>query len=223
MAQSVKRERPQSGWGFIVFANSQCEHYDSGAYQQVTSSMKMEIEAITRALRWIADHRAETTHAVVATDSMCTLKKIEGGLLRVEWMEAIRATAMMSITWIFCPGHAGVKGNEKADKLASEAVPIENAHRLQMDKKEAMSTLIKTMREEEDRVIDAMGYVLRMKEIGVKRGEGRKSNISGKTRRVSNQVKTGTLSMDTLRTILNRGTEHVWICPECKEVDACHK
>ena len=26
------------------------------------------------------------------------------------------------MAWIFCPGHAGVVGNERADKLAGEAV-----------------------------------------------------------------------------------------------------
>ena len=175
----------------------------------------MEVEAITRALNWIKRTRSLANHAVVVTDSQSALRKIEQRWLRTEWLQSIKETRLQAITWIFCPGHAGVKGNEAADNLAGQAL-IEND--IKLDKAEVLKLLTEKLREEEETTQHVYHGVERMKELNKKKGEGRKSQLSGRMRRIYNQLSTGTISVYTLQSILKRGTEHVWVCPECDDV-----
>ena len=151
---------------------------------------------------------------VIITDSQSTLRRIEAGSLRAEWLAAIGSTAIMGIVWIFCPGHAGVKGNEKADQLAGNANIDEN---LKMDKAEVMKKLSEHLRHQEIEEEEAHYAIERMREMGVKRGEGRKTQLAGRCRKVRNQVLTGTISQDTLRLVVQGGAEHLWVCPACHE------
>ena len=179
--------------------------------------MKMEIEAVTRALGGLQDARPRTTHLIIVTDSQSILCRVEKGLLRSEWMNPIQLTSLRAITWIFCPGHSGVKGNEEADRLAGSAV-VDG--QVKFDKGEVLKTLEEKLRDEEDRETAEHHAIIRMREMGIERGEGRKERLSGKERRRHNQTATGTISMDTLRALMLRGTEHVWTCPVCNDVVA---
>jgi ribonuclease HI len=38
-------------------------------------------------------------------------------MFRAEWLETLNKTKVVGITWIYCSGHAGVHGNEEADRL----------------------------------------------------------------------------------------------------------
>ena len=42
-------------------------------------------------------------------------------MLYADWKSTIRESSLEKVAWIFSPGHAGVAGNERADKLAGEA------------------------------------------------------------------------------------------------------
>ena len=212
---SVRRGE-QSGWGFVVFIGNTRIHGGSGGTARTTSSMRMEMEAITKALDWLKEERAETTHLVVVTDSQSILRKVEKRRLRSEWIEAIEQTSLRAIAWIFCPGHAGVKGNEEADKLAGTAPVV--GEDIPFDKSEILKILEKNLRDNEEKETEDHHSITRMQEMQIERGEGRRSRLSGKERRLYNQKATGTMSMDTLRTILLRGTEHLWTCPECNDV-----
>ena len=178
--------------------------------------MRMEVEAITKALEWMTAACPRTTHTVLITDSMSTLKKIEKGFLRREWMDTIRGSPLRSLTWIFCPGHAGVGVNEEADRLAGDA-PLGDDF-VQLDRHQILQRLSQDLIELEERETDGSHYVERMKELGIQRGSGKHTDISGNNRRISNQILTGTISRHTLNAILERGTEHLWTCPECNDV-----
>ena len=54
---------------------------DSGAHRVTTSSLAMEVKAVTRAIQWLTFQRdAQITHAIILTDSMNPLQKVESGI-----------------------------------------------------------------------------------------------------------------------------------------------
>ena len=117
---SVTRER--SGWGFTVKHGGRTAHEDSGAPRVTTSSLTMEVEAVTHAIQWLASHRdAQITHAIILTDSMNLLQKGESGMGCLDWHTAMHSLWLQRLLWIYCPGHAGVSRNERSDRLASTA------------------------------------------------------------------------------------------------------
>ena len=80
-------------------------HTEAEVSGMTTSSMRMEVEAITRALRWLSWTRPETMHLAILTDSQSVLTKVDTGQLRAEWLAAIEGTGLNKITWIYCPRH----------------------------------------------------------------------------------------------------------------------
>ena len=97
-------------------------HEDSGAHRVTTSSLTKEVEAVTHAIQWLASQRdARITHAIILTDSMNLLQKVESGMGCPNWHTAMHSLQLQRLLWIYCPGHAGVSGNERADRLASTA------------------------------------------------------------------------------------------------------
>ena len=141
------------------------------------------------------------------------MKRVANRTLRTEWIYSIEQSRLKKITWIYAPSHTGVTGNEMADKLANNA-PL-NTH-LKMDKKDVLAALTTTLLDEEmqqDRVA-----IQKMEERGTSRGSGRNDMVNGNERRIKNQINTGIISSKTLSWILHRGTEHLWECPECRDV-----
>ena len=118
---SVAKDR--SGWGFTAKQGGRTVHEDSGAHRVTTSSLTMEAEAATHAIQWLASQRdARITHAVIVTDSMNLLQKEESGMGCPDWHTAMHSLRLQRLLWIYCPGHAGVNGNERADGLARTGV-----------------------------------------------------------------------------------------------------
>jgi ribonuclease HI len=68
----------------------------SGAYETTTSSMRMEIEAVTAAIAWLVER--STSHAVIVTDSQSMLRKIEKDMLRKEWIHLLDNANIGSLT-----------------------------------------------------------------------------------------------------------------------------
>ena len=61
------------------------------------------------------------TQSYKYTDSMNLLQKVESGMGCPYWHTAMHSLRLQRLLWIYCPGHAGVSGNERADRLASTA------------------------------------------------------------------------------------------------------
>ena len=111
---------------------------------------------------------------------MSTLAKIQNGLLHTEWVASIRQSHLQSVRWIFCPGHAGVLGNERADALAGEAL---NECTLTLDPPIVLalvSEYLDTSRVDTDYTTSCL------KDKGIPRGAGRKHNSHGPSRCISN-------------------------------------
>ena len=69
------------GTGLVGVSQSSRVHEDSGAHRVTTSSLIMEVEAVTHAIQWLASQRdSHITHAIIFTDSMNLLQKVESGM-----------------------------------------------------------------------------------------------------------------------------------------------
>ena len=201
---SVQREVPtKSGWGLYARINGVTAMERSGATSIVTSSMVMEVKAITETLRWMTEEHL--TKAIIATDSMSTLQKVERKMLYADWVALIREGGIELLKWIFCPGHAGVIGNERADFLAGQATI---GGTLTLDPPTILANVNEFLLMHEPLT---NSYTLdALKENGIKRGYSRASTLRGKIRRCTNQMMMGTVSIHTLRWLLERRGEELY-------------
>ena len=136
---------------------------------------------------------------------MSTLDKIKRGRMYADWLVSIESSDLSRLQWIFCPGHAGVKGNERADELAGTAV-IDGELKLDGP------TVLRIVRDHlANRRVEESYTKDRLIESGVKYGEGRKSNVRDPTRRYTNQLMMETISVYTLKWSLQRRAEEVWV------------
>ena len=69
----------KSGWAFTASRHGATQQEGSGAISITTSSMLMEIKAITEALKWLCSCTYQ--NATFLTDSKSTLEKIKTGQL----------------------------------------------------------------------------------------------------------------------------------------------
>ena len=181
-----------------------------------TSSMAMEIKAISEALEWVTQQ--EIQHVLIATDSMSTLEKIRCGNLYADWVGLIKQSRLKKVTWLFCPGHAGVCGNERADKLAGTAFV---GGGLTLDPRTVINLAKEGLAKKPP---DAPSYTLEtIVEKGVERGAGQQSQLCGVARRVTNQLMMETISRWTLMWTLQRREEHLWQCAACNETYSAPK
>ena len=170
----------KSGWAFTARVHGQCIQESSGATSYTTSSMCMEVKAITEALQWIGTCAYQSV--TILTDSMSTLVKVKCGFLHADWFSAIKRSNLRAITWIFCPGHAGVRGNERADQLAGSAA-IKGS--LTLDP----PTVTALVRDHLAGKSKDSSYTLEiLKEKGIQLGQGKLSNLRNPGRRISNQL-----------------------------------
>ena len=205
----------RSGWGYTATLLGEVVKEDSGFVPLTTSSMCMEMQAITEMFKWV-QHQA-ITRLVCLTDSMSTLAKVQNGLLHADWVEAIKHSNLQCVRWIFCPGHAGVRGNERADALAREA---RNESTLTLDPPTVLALVSEHL---ELTRVDTSHTTSLLKEKGFPRGAGRKCDLRGPARCISNQLLVGTVSPATLKWSLQRRAELLWQCPQCSDADSSPK
>ena len=143
------------------------------------------------------------------------IRKVEAGSVCKQWLETLGNSTILRVTFIYVPGHAGVMGNERADRLASNA-SIEEGQ--PMDHADVTNNLRDVGRSEDFEGNDSLS-LHRMKELGVRIGMARTKSHAGRRRRLVNQHRTGTVSRATLTELLKEGSEHLWTCPVCNEDD----
>ena len=158
----------------------------SEAHRVMTSSLTLEVEVATHVIQWLsAQGAAQITHAIILTDSMNLLQKVESIMDCPDWHTAMHSHWLQRPLWIYFPGHAGVSG--KADRLASTANITSG---LQLGRAEVLRCLrnFLNMDKPEHHSID------REKERGVKKGSGRHSTLQSRERSVFNQKNISTVS-----------------------------
>lgn len=209
---SVKRG-VKSGWAFTVRVSGKVEAESSGAVGLTTSSMSMEVTAITESLKYLKG--TQHTKAIVVTDSMSTLEKVKRGYLHVDWISLIKDSQLQFITWVFSPGHAGVRGNERADQLAGEA---EVNQELTLDPPMVLAHVKEHLVSKRPETTSYTKELLLDKRVEA--GEGRRCLLRGAARRQYNQLLMETVSLHTLRSTLKMRGEQIWTCPTCLDPDA---
>ena len=86
---SVKRDE-KSGWAYTARVNGITVSEGSGAVELTASSMAMEVKGVTEALQFLATSAYKK--AVIVTDSMSTLQKIQRGVLYSDWIDLIKGS-----------------------------------------------------------------------------------------------------------------------------------
>ena len=206
----------KSGWAYTARVDGIKVSENSAACDSTMSSMMTEINAVTLALTWLKD--TEYSRVVFVSDSLSTLEKIRQGNLHADWTPLINESRIHRIKWIYCPGHAGVIGNEAADKLAGNAQIDENIQAI-FDGSSVESMVENELASKRD-CHPSNSYTLQcLKEKGFKRGQGSKSELRGDTRRLNNQLLCETVSMRTLRWTVARRAEQTWACPTCYDAN----
>ena len=129
-----------------------------------------------------------------------------GGMGCPDWHTAMHSLRLQRLLWIYCPGHAGISGNKRADRLASTA---DITSGLQLDRTEMIRGLRNFLN------TDRLKHhsIDRWKERGVEKGKGLHSPFRGRERSVFIQTNIGTVSMTTLRRLLRDVAECVWSSP----------
>ena len=208
---SVKRGE-KSGWAFTARVNGSTTGEGSGAVDMTASSMAMEVKAATEALRFLSE--TQYRKAVIVTDSMSMLQKIKKGLFYTDWWSLISRSQLQIITWLFCPGHSGVQGNERADKLAGDAV---TGDLMTLDPPIVLAAVRDNL---QSRRPESTSYTLQLlHQKKIKAGAGRHCDLRGAARRQQNQLLVETVSLSTLRSTLKTRGEQIWTCPSCDDPD----
>jgi ribonuclease HI len=88
----------RSSWAYTAQVGGKTVGEDSGAFALTTSSMTIEIMAVTRAIEWL---ETQTFHHVFfLSDSMSMLRKIETVCIRQEWLETIERSSITALYFI---------------------------------------------------------------------------------------------------------------------------
>ena len=114
--------KDQSGWGFTVIVSSMEQPPSTKTVQPIPYTISTYIynyitSSFTHALHWIAQ-RGESDHTWY---HLHKFNELATKSQKVEW-EA--QTGMCPNLWVYCPGHAGAKGNDRADRLAGNAETV---------------------------------------------------------------------------------------------------
>ena len=180
-------------------------HEDRAAYAVLTSSLILEVKAIAHALRWTASRGdSRTTHAIIFADSISLLQKVvwEARTGMCQWSHP-------PSIWMYCPGHAEVKGNDRADRMAHKQTLTSDLHL-------GRSEVLRSLRDYLWAKSQGHHTVDPLEERGVERGSARRSSLKGRERAIANQTNIGTVSEVTLGTLLRDGVERMWAFPSAQ-------
>ena len=100
-------------------------------------------------------------------------QKVEPGMGCSDWHTAMHGLRLQRFQWIYCPGHATVRGNEWADRLA---VTADITSGLQFGRAEVLKGLRNLMNMDRPQHHSTD----RLKERGVEKGNGRHSTFPGR-------------------------------------------
>ena len=120
-----------------------------------------------------------------------------------EWNVLMVDIHLRKLLWVYCPGHARVKGNDRADRLAGKAT-LTNGLLL------GRSKVVRSLRHYLGAQSQGHHTTDHLEERGIERGSVRQSSLKGREGAVISQANTGTISKATLGKLLRDGVERSW-------------
>jgi hypothetical protein len=162
-----------------------------------SSSFLSECEAVEDALTWLDINSLKEDKAVILTDSMSLVTKLQRNRMKGHWyhlVQRMRATVEV----IYVPGHAGVRYNERADKLAGAAVAFGDLNLTASDICALIADTIKGRERAEDQTLS----MRRLLEKEVERGVGASVLLRGCQHKTATQLNMGVISHPTLLEML---------------------
>jgi ribonuclease HI len=197
-----------TAWGDAIWREGNMVYQWSAGRHGKSSSFRSECEAVEDALTWLDINSLKEDNAVILTYSMSLVTKLQRNRRKGHWYPLVqRMKATLEV--IYFPGHAGVRYNERADKLAGAAVAFGDRNRMASD----ICALIADTIKERERTEDQTLSMRRLLEKGVERGEGASVLLRGCQRRTATQLQMGVISHQTLKTLLEmlEGRGHVFL------------
>ena len=189
--------KDQSGLGFTVKQGATTIHEDIasryGLHLQLDSSHSCPpLDCLKRLQSDYTCHHPHRFNALATKSGM-------GG---PDWNVSMVDIHLRKLLWVYCPEYAGVKGNDRAKRLAGKASLTSD---LLLGRSEVLRSLRHYLREK------SQGHHTtdRLEERVVERGRARRSSLKGRERAVFNQTNTGTVSKATLGKLLRDGMERI--------------
>ena len=167
------------------------------------SSLTTEVTAI----QWLASQSdTQIMHAIILTDTVNLLQNVESGIGYPDWHSAMNSLQLQRLLWIYCTGHARVRGNERVDTVAST---MDITSGLQLGREEVLRGLrnFLNMDRPEHHSTD------HLKEGIVDKGSSQHSTLHGQEWSVFSQTKIWSVLRIALRRLPRDGMEHVWAFP----------
>ena len=62
------------------------------------------------------------THTIILTDSVSLLQKAQRQVGSPGWYVSMVDIYLRKLLWVYCPGHVGVEGNDRLDRLEGKAI-----------------------------------------------------------------------------------------------------
>ena len=125
-------------------------------------------------LPWVASRgESQITHDIILIDSIGLLQKVKSGMGSPDWNVSMVDIHLRKLLWVYCPGHAGVKGNNRADRLAGKETLTSG---LLLGRSEVLRSLRHYLREQNQ----GHHTTGRLEERGVERGSSGQSSLKGR-------------------------------------------
>ncbi|XP_043195193.1 uncharacterized protein LOC122366724 [Amphibalanus amphitrite] len=197
---SVTTSTPRSGWGCVMRESDGSLQTHRGGCNLRLSSMRAELEAIFRGLDLARSAHPDLAACIICTDSQSLLRKLESGSAPPEWHDLPQ-----QVVWVYCPGHAGVQLNDRADHLAGSGSASDY---LELGTQDIQLIIRDRQLSSRD---DGSWEERRMSERGLQRGWAAKSTSRGRAAHTMCQLATGTLSRAALTRVFQLGgAEAAW-------------
>ena len=122
---------------------------------------------------------------------MSRLQKVKSGTGSPDWNVSMADIHLRKLPWVYCTGPAGVKGNDRADRLAGKATLTGG---LLLGRSEVLRSLEHYLwaQSQGRHTID------RLEERGVEGRSARRSSLKGRDRAIVSQTNIGIVSKATL-------------------------